>query len=66
MANTEDEGVVDNHLRVFGIKHLRVADASVMPLIPNGNVHSSVVMVASRAAQILREDEAEYRRSGAS
>uniref|UniRef100_A0AAV1UXN2 Glucose-methanol-choline oxidoreductase N-terminal domain-containing protein n=1 Tax=Peronospora matthiolae TaxID=2874970 RepID=A0AAV1UXN2_9STRA len=62
MANTEEEGVVDNHLRVFGIQHLRVADASVMPLIPNGNVHSSVVMIASRAAQILREDEAEYRR----
>lgn len=62
MANTEDEGVVDNHLRVFGIKNLRVADASVIPFIPNGNVHSSVVMVANRAAQILREDEAEYRR----
>ncbi|KAG7390721.1 hypothetical protein PHYPSEUDO_006840 [Phytophthora pseudosyringae] len=62
MANTEDEGVVDNHLRVFGIKNLRVADASVIPKIPNGNVHSSVVMVANRAAEILREDEADYRR----
>ncbi|GMF33513.1 unnamed protein product [Phytophthora fragariaefolia] len=62
MAVSEDEGVVDNHLRVFGIKNLRVADASVIPLIPNGNVHSSVVMVANRAAQILREDEADYRR----
>ncbi|ETK93326.1 hypothetical protein, variant 5 [Phytophthora nicotianae] len=62
MANSEEEGVVDNHLRVFGIQNLRVADASVIPLIPNGNVHSTVVMVANRAAQILREDEAEYRR----
>lgn len=62
MGHTEDEGVVDNHLRVFGIKHLRVADASVIPLIPNGNVHSSVVMVANRASEILREDEAEDRR----
>lgn len=62
MATSEDEGVVDNHLRVFGVKSLRVADASVIPLIPNGNVHSSVVMVANRAAQILREDEADYRR----
>ncbi|GMF29112.1 unnamed protein product [Phytophthora lilii] len=61
MGNTEDDAVVDNHLRVFGIKNLRVADASVIPLIPNGNVHSSVVMVANRAAEILREDEAEYR-----
>ncbi|KAF1781673.1 FAD/NAD(P)-binding domain [Phytophthora cactorum] len=61
MAATENEGVVDNHLRVFGIQSLRVADASVIPFIPNGNVHSTVVMVANRAAQILREDEAEYR-----
>ncbi|KAI9983096.1 hypothetical protein PInf_007023 [Phytophthora infestans] len=56
MATTEDEGVVDSHLRVFGIQNLRVADASVIPLIPNGNVHSTVVMVANRAAQLLRED----------
>ncbi|KAG3071820.1 hypothetical protein PI124_g21098 [Phytophthora idaei] len=61
MAATENEGVVDNHLRVFGIQSLRVTDASVIPFIPNGNVHSTVVMVANRAAQILREDEAEYR-----
>ena len=61
MANTEDEGVVDNHLRVFGITNLRVADASAIPRIPNGNVHSSVVMVAYHAAQILREDEAKHR-----
>ncbi|KAG7395199.1 hypothetical protein PHYBOEH_004106 [Phytophthora boehmeriae] len=61
MANSEDEGVVDNHLRVFGVKNLRVADASVIPLIPNGNVHSSVVMVANRAVQIYREDEQEER-----
>ncbi|CAH0491113.1 unnamed protein product [Peronospora farinosa] len=66
MGSTEDEGVVDNHLRVFGIKNLRVADASAIPRIPNGNVHSSVVMVAYRAAQILREDEAEYRQRHAS
>ncbi|POM81453.1 Choline dehydrogenase [Phytophthora palmivora] len=61
MGKTEVEGVVDNHLRVFGVKNLRVADASVIPLIPNGNVHSSVVMVANRAAQIIREDQAKNR-----
>jgi choline dehydrogenase len=66
MGVSEDDGVVDNHLRVFGIENLRVADASVIPLIPNGNVHSSVVMVANRATQILREDEAAYRRPTAS
>ncbi|CEG43440.1 hypothetical protein, variant 1 [Plasmopara halstedii] len=64
MAHSENDGVVDNHLRVFGIKNLRVADASVIPFIPNGNVHSTVVMVANHAVDILREDEAVYRRHG--
>lgn len=57
MAHTEEQGVVDNRLRVFGVKNLRVADASVIPLIPNGNVHSSVLMVASHAAELIRKDE---------
>lgn len=57
MANSEEEGVVDNHLRVFGVKRLRVADASTIPAIPNGNVHSSVLMVASHAAELIRADE---------
>lgn len=57
MANLEEEGVVDNRLRVFGVKKLRVADASVIPAIPNGNVHSSVLMVASHAAELIRADE---------
>ncbi|CCI45778.1 unnamed protein product [Albugo candida] len=50
------DGVVDHRLRVFGVDNLRVADASVIPLIPNGNVHSTVLVVASFAAEMIKED----------
>jgi choline dehydrogenase len=57
MGNSSDTAVVDSRLRVFGVRKLRVADASVIPTIPNGNVHSSVLMVASHAAELIRADE---------
>lgn len=57
MGNSENAGVVDNRLRVFGVNGLRVADASIIPSIPNGNVHSSVLMAASHAAELIREDD---------
>ena len=41
-------------LRVHGIDGLRVVDASVFPLIPGGNTHAPTVMVAERAADLIR------------
>lgn len=57
MGHSEEDGVVDGRLRVFGVKQLRVADASVIPFIPNGNVHSTVVMAAFHGAELLKQDE---------
>ena len=42
--------VVDSHLRVHGVKGLRVVDASVMPTITSGNTNSPTLMIAERAA----------------
>ena len=49
-------GVVDERLRVHGVRGLRVVDASVFPMIPRGNIQSSVYAVAERAADLIKED----------
>ena len=50
----DDLAVVDPELRVRGIDGLRVADASVMPVIPGGNTNAPTIMVAERAADLIR------------
>ncbi|HEY5854313.1 MAG TPA: GMC family oxidoreductase N-terminal domain-containing protein [Aldersonia sp.] len=51
----EGEGVVDPELRVHGVRGLRVADASVFPVIPRGNTHAPAMMVGEKAADLIRE-----------
>ena len=46
--------VVDAQLRVLGIEGLRVADASIMPTVPGGNTYGAVLMIAERAADLIR------------
>jgi choline dehydrogenase len=45
--------VVDPQLRVRGIDGLRIADASVIPVIPSCNTNAPVVMIAERAADFI-------------
>jgi choline dehydrogenase len=54
---SDEESVVDLDLRVRGVEGLRVADASVMPSIPSGNIHAPVMMIAERAADLIRADD---------
>ena len=53
MGNDRATSAVDGNLKVHGIENLYVADASVFPNIPNGNVHSTVLAVASAFAKRL-------------
>ncbi|KAK1584980.1 GMC oxidoreductase [Colletotrichum navitas] len=49
-------GVVDERLRVHGVRNVRVVDASIFPVEPLGNIQSTVYAVAERAADMIKED----------
>lgn len=50
----DDMAVVDSELRVHGVENLRVVDSSIFPTIPNGNLNSPTIMMAERAADIIK------------
>jgi choline dehydrogenase len=50
----DERAVVDPELRVRGVEGLRVVDASVIPRVPRGHTHLPTLMLAERAAQVLR------------
>jgi choline dehydrogenase-like flavoprotein len=45
--------VVDDRLRVYGTTNVRVCDASVIPLIPRGNILTAVYAFAEKAVEII-------------
>ncbi|MDJ0631166.1 MAG: choline dehydrogenase [Rhodobacter sp.] len=50
---TDEMAVVDPTARVHGIEGLRVADASIMPSIPNGNINAPTMMIGERVAHMI-------------
>lgn len=56
MMSREMGGVVDERLRVYGTRNLRVCDASVIPMVPRGNIVTSVFAWAERASDIIKEE----------
>lgn len=50
----DEMAVVDNHLRVHGVKGLRVIDASVMPTIVSGNTNAAVIMIGEKGADLVK------------
>ncbi|GAW26986.1 putative choline dehydrogenase [Rosellinia necatrix] len=55
MGRREEGGVVDDELRVHGARNLRIADASVLPIIPCAHPMATVYMVAERCADLVKE-----------
>ena len=49
----DSSSVVDDKLLVHGTKSLRIADASIMPIITRGNTNAPTMMIAEKASQLI-------------
>lgn len=50
----DEASVVDEHLRVRGVRNLRVVDGSIMPRLISGNTNAAIVMIAEKASDMIR------------
>ncbi len=56
---TDEMAVVDPQLRVHGMQGLRIVDASVMPTVTSGNTNAPTIMIAERAADLIKAEAAQ-------
>lgn len=54
--NGDKNAAVDSRLRVFGVKNLRVADASIMPKIVSANTNTATMMIGEKCADFIKND----------
>ena len=52
---TDPEAVVNHELKVYGIRGLRVIDASIFPKIPSGNTNAPTIMTGEKGADMIKQ-----------
>ena len=52
--DSDPTSVVDDQLRVRGLEGLRVADASIMPMMLSANINAATMMIADKASDLIR------------
>ncbi|KAJ5494222.1 Glucose-methanol-choline oxidoreductase [Penicillium fimorum] len=57
MSLTKEEGVVDQSLKVFGVRNLRIADASVLPRCGGASISGSIYMIGERCAEFIMQQD---------
>ncbi len=57
MGSDPKTNVVDSSLKVYGIKRLRVADASIFPQLICGNINAATIMVGEKASDLILQDQ---------
>ena len=55
----DKNAVVDNQLRVFGVRGLRVIDASIMPTLLSGNTNAGTIMIGELGASLVKRETTE-------
>ncbi|GFF56052.1 choline dehydrogenase [Aspergillus udagawae] len=56
LSKSIHQGVVDSKLRVHGVRNLRIADASIIPVIPDCRIQNSVYMIGEKCADIIKAE----------
>ena len=58
----DTESVVNHELKVYGVRGLRVIDASIMPHVPSGNINAPTIMVGEKGADLVKEHWYSFKR----